>query len=102
MTLLGVGGCGSKPGPDAAMTTLAMGHWIGKSDSSLALDIDSGGTLKITKGTQETNGTWQPGGPGSLNVNVNGAPSVLPFTRRDLNLTITLPGETNPTEFTQM
>jgi len=84
------------------MTTSPTGLWIGKTDSGTSIDIQSGGQFKLTRAGQETNGTWQEPAVGQLRVTLNGQAYDLAYTRRDLGIKLTLPGDSQPTDFEQM
>lgn len=95
-------GCASKPAPDAHVLTAPTGLWTGQTNPDLTLDIQEGGFLKLTRGGQEILGKWEQAGENVIRVTLNEQTADAPYQRRDLNLSITLPGDTSPTEFTQM
>ncbi|ARU41427.1 hypothetical protein CCB80_09890 [Armatimonadetes bacterium Uphvl-Ar1] len=95
-------GCNQTPPADDYITSMPTGLWVGTSNSDLGLDIQDDGTLKLTSGAQETLGTWQKKDDSTLTITLNGETIDSPFQRKDLDLTITLPGNPAPQTFTQM
>lgn len=87
---------------DPVMTTSASGLWVGSAGSSAELEIQEGGFIKISRNGSEQVGTWKAAGQGSIEATFDGQSHTLPFTRKDLELTITLPGDSTATQFTQM
>ncbi|MBA4293007.1 hypothetical protein C0431_08545 [bacterium] len=94
--------CSQTPPADDYITSMPTGLWVGTSNSDLGLDIQDDGTLKLTSGAQETLGTWQKKDDTTLTITLNGETIDSPFQRKDLDLTITLPGNPSPQTFTQM
>ncbi len=84
------------------MTTSPAGMWVGKTNPDVSLDIEDGGFIKITRGSQEQIGSWASSGKDAIKATFADQPYDLSFQRRDLKLTITLPGENTPSEFEQM
>lgn len=99
---LALAGCRSAPSPDPEMLTSPTGLWTGVSNPDVTVDIQDGGFFKLTQGGQETIGEWKPAGPNQITITLNGQTSTVPFERRDFKLTLTLPGQSSPTEFSQM
>lgn len=98
-----IGGCSGKPAPDTVeMTSAPTGLWIAEQNSETTLDIQAGGFFKITRGNVEVIGEWESAGDNALKVTLQGQTYDMAFTRQDLNLETTLPGESQPTRFTQM
>lgn len=95
-------GCSGKAAPDTAMTTSPTGLWTGKQDSGTIVDIQQGGQLRMTRAGKETLGTWTESSQGKLHVSLDGADYDVPFMRKDLTMTMTLPGDNQPSEFEQM
>ena len=102
-SLLLIAGCGT---PESVvtpeMTTAPTGSWVSSNNSETTMEIDAGGTFKLTRAGQEHIGTWKPDGPNAMKITVDGAESQTTFTRKDMNLSLTLPGDPNPTAFGQM
>jgi len=98
----GFSGCNQTPPPDKEMTSSVSGLWIGQVDSGVSLDIQESGTIKITQGGKERNGTWKQNGANAITATIDGQPYEMPYTRKDLSLSIMLPEGSTPTEFTQM
>lgn len=92
-------GCASKPPPDLVINTAATGLWVG---GATDLDIQDGGYFKMTRNGQEIMGSWTPVDENNMKVKIGEQEYDVPFTRKDLQLTITLPGDTSPSTFTQM
>ena len=100
---LALTGCDPQKGPpDTSMVTSVSGSWVGKTNPDVSLDIQDGGSIKITKGGKESIGTWKQNGAGAIKATIDGQDYDMPYTRKDLNISITLPGESSPSEFTQM
>jgi|GEM_PF-6166524 len=97
-----VSGCQSKPKPDAEMLTSPTGLWTGVTNPDISVDIQDGGFFKLTQGGQEIIGEWKPAGPDQMTITLNGQTQTVPFKRKDLLLTLTLPGQSSPLEFSQM
>ncbi len=95
-------GCASTPPPDKEMLSAPTGLWISTKDSAITLDIQASGDLLYTANGQEQSGTWEAVSESAIRANVNGETFDMPYTRKDLTLSITLPNQTSPTEFTQM
>jgi hypothetical protein len=95
------GGCSARPVPDVEMVSAPTGLWIGESQD-ITLDIQSGGFIKITSGSAERTGSWKPIGENALRVTLDGQVYEMTYTRQDLSLEMTLPGEARATRFTQM
>jgi serine protease inhibitor len=93
--------CNSKPAPDVAMTTAPTGTWVGEGND-YGLEIQEGGAIRLTRGEQESFGTWESEGTSAIKATFDGKSYSMPFSRKDLSLTITLPGETSPSKFSQM
>ena len=100
--LMPVGGCSQKSAASAPTAAAPTGHWVGESAPGLELDIQEGGSLKITRQGKASDGTWKQNGEGKISASIDGQTSDLPYSRHDLRLSITLPGETQPSDFTQM
>lgn len=98
----GLSGCSQTPPPDKEMLSSASGLWIGQKDSGVSIDIQDGGTLKITRGGKEQSGTWKQNGANAITATIDGQTYEMPYKRQDLNFSITLPGESAPTDFSQM
>lgn len=99
----GLNGCGESKGPpDVSMTTSVAGLWVGKTNPDVSLDIQDGGSIKVTRAGKESLGTWKQNGAGAIKATVDGKDFDMPYTRRDLKLTITAPGDTTPSDFEQM
>jgi hypothetical protein len=94
-------GCGSKA-PDKEMTSSPLGMWIGKTRTDASLDIQGDGSVKIAVGKLEQLGTWKLKGASLLEVTLSNGVFEMPFNRKDLILSIRLPGESTATEFQQM
>lgn len=84
------------------MSTAPTGLWISAADSGTTIDIQSGGVINVTQGGQESHGTWKETTKGQIDAQIGGQIYNMPYTRRDLKLMITLPGQTQPTEMQQM
>ncbi len=96
-------GCAAAPPPtDNEMVSAPTGLWIGSKDAGQALDIQASRDLKYVVGNQEFKGKWKANGENSMTADVDGQSYEMPYTRSDLTLSITLPGQSAPTEFTQM
>lgn len=103
--LLMVSGCGQDQAPapmDPVMASSPSGLWVGETDSGVGLEIQEGGFFKLTRGGQETIGTWKQAGSNAIETTLNGQPFNMPYSRNGLELSITLPGESAPSKFTQM
>ncbi|MBL8067034.1 MAG: hypothetical protein JNM28_01155 [Armatimonadetes bacterium] len=95
--------CGqAKPPPDSEMTSAPTGLWTGQSDTNLSLDIQADGSIKLTANGQETFGTWKKKDDHTLTIELGGQTQDCPFTRKDLNLEIQLPGREKSDTFSQM
>ncbi|MDX2065165.1 MAG: hypothetical protein SFX74_05430 [Fimbriimonadaceae bacterium] len=95
-------GCSESKAPDVAMTTSPSGLWVGKSNPDVGLEIQDDGSIKITRAGREQMGTWKASGTSAIQAEFNSQAFDMPFTRKDLELEIVLPGETKPSTFTQM
>lgn len=84
------------------MTSSPTGMWVGQSNTNASLDIQEGGYIKYTLSGVEKVGSWTPSGTGAISATFDGNSYSMPFERRDLTLKITLPGESQLSEFTQM
>jgi hypothetical protein len=103
--LIGVAGCGENQAPapmDPVMTSSPSGLWVGDTDSSVELEIQEGGFFKLHRSNQEQLGSWKSSGEGQIEATLDGRSYTLPFTRSGLELSITLPGDSSPSKFTQM
>jgi uncharacterized protein YjdB len=101
--LVVLAGCGT---PESVvtpeMTSAPTGSWVSSNNSETTLEIDAGGTFKLVRAGQENIGIWKPDGPNAMKITINGAESQTTFTRKDMMLSLTLPGDPNPTAFGQM
>jgi len=96
-------GCSSAPPPpDQEMTTAPTGLWNGVTNPEVSLDIQDGGYFKMIRSGQEMMGKWEMAGADQMTVELGGQSYTCPFKRLDLNLSITLPGESTMSTFTQM
>lgn len=103
--VIGATGCGPNQAPapmDPVMTSSPSGLWVGETDSAVGLEIQEGGFFKLSRSNQEQVGSWKPSGEGQIEATLQGQSYTLPFTRSGLDLTITLPGDSSPSKFTQM
>ncbi len=94
-------GCGSKA-PDKDMTTSPVGMWVGKTKPDVSLDIQGDGSIKITQGKSEQLGTWKQKGATAIEATLANGTVEMPYTRRDLKLTVQMPGDSSQSEFEQM
>ena len=96
-------GCGQGSAPVSSdMTSSPVGIWVSSQPSGIDLEVDPSGSLKMSKGGVETLGTWKKLGEGKMEMTLNGATAQSVFTRVDLKLSLTLPGDSAPTEFGMM
>ena len=56
----------------------------------------------MTKGGVEQLGSWKKLAEGKMEMTINGSTTQSDFTRLDLKLTLTLPGDSTATEFGMM
>jgi hypothetical protein len=96
-------GCGQGSAPVSSdMTSSPVGIWVSSQPSGIDLDVDPSGSLKMTKGGVEVLGSWKKLSEGKMEMTINGTISQSDFQRLDQKLTLTLPGESTPTEFAMM
>ena len=84
------------------MTSSPVGIWVSSQPSGIDLDIDPSGSMKMTKAGSEQMGTWKKLGEGKMEMTINSNTAQSDFKRVDAKLTLTLPGDTTPTEFGMM
>lgn len=84
------------------MTSSPVGIWVSSQPSGVDLDIDPSGSLKVTKSGTEKLGTWKKLAEGKMEMSLDGSTTQSDFTRLDQKLTLTLPGDSSPTEFGMM
>jgi outer membrane lipopolysaccharide assembly protein LptE/RlpB len=103
LATLALAACDSKPPADTQeMTQMPTGLWVGSSEGVGDIDIQASGTLRLTRNGQEVLGTWKKVNDSTLSITLNGQTAETSFQRKDLSLTLTLPGDNQPSTFTQM
>lgn len=95
-------GCSTTPPPDTYLTTMPTGLWVSVENSETTIDIQDGGFIKLVRNASEATGSWTLEGASTIRAEFSGQSYDMPFTRKDLDLEITLPGDTLPTKFSQM
>lgn len=101
LVCLFMGGCSGKPAPDVEMVGAPTGLWIGDG-VDIAVEIQDGGFFRITQAGQEVTGSWEPAGDRAIRVTLGDQTFELPYSRADLEMSLTLPGSEEPTRFVQM
>ncbi|MFM9872384.1 MAG: hypothetical protein ACKVQS_02830 [Fimbriimonadaceae bacterium] len=84
------------------MTKAPNGIWTGVSNPDISLDIQPDGSIKFTQGGTESFGSWKMKDEKTLTITLNNETSDCSFERKDLELKITLPGQTTQSTFSQM
>lgn len=96
-------GCGQGSAPVSAdMTSSPVGIWVSNQPTGIDLDVDASGSIKVTKGGVEKLGTWKKLSEGKMEMTVDGTTAQSDFKRLDQKLTLTLPGDSAPTDFGMM